>query len=347
VRTQVLALALALGAGLPASSRPPAADPFAFFEPTARVTSDDRARLDRGDVVVRVLDHGSGEIATLAAVRVHADGPRLVAWTTDIVALKKSRYVTGIARFSDPPTIGDLRTLTLTDDDLNAIRNCRPASCDLKLAGTEMASLRQAAAAAGDDWKGAVQRAFRQVVLARARTYVADGQAALPSYEDRDTPVAPAAVFASLAQHSTFLTAHVPGFVGYLERYPEPAPPGVTSFLYWSSEMLGNRPTVSITHVAILQPDDESLPEAIVAGKQVFATHYTDGSLNITAIVRNPGGGDHDLVYINRSRVDVLQRWFGGLARMIIDRRIKGEASEILVGLRDRIESGPPGGGRP
>lgn len=310
-----------------------------------RVTADERAKLDRGEVVVRLLPHGPGDVAVFAAVRVQADGPRLVAWVNDIAALKKSAYVKGIARFSDPPVLDDLRTLTLTDDDLRALRTCRPGNCALKLAGPEMAALRQAAASAGDGWRDAVVGDFRRMVLDRVRTYLATGQAALPAYEDRDTPVPPASVFAALAQHSTFLVAHVPALVSYLERYPRPAPPGVTSFLYWSIEEFGNRPTLSVTHVAILQPDTDTMPEAIVAGKQVFATHYMDGSLNITAIVRGDTPADHYLVYVNRSRVDVLQRWFGGLARMIMDRRIKGDASDVLKGLRDRIQHQPPGGG--
>jgi hypothetical protein len=328
---------------VPAHGRP-GPDPFAFFEPTVQLTAGERANLDRGDVVVRLLPHGEGDVAVFAAVRVRADGPRLVAWVNDIAALKKSAYVRAIARFSDPPVLDDLRTLTLTDDDLQSIRSCRPGDCALKLAAPEMASLRQAASAGGD-WRAAVLDAIRRIVLDRVKTYVAGGQTALPSYADRDTPVAPASVFAALAQHSRFLTTHAPALVSYLERYPQPAPAGLTSFLYWSVEEFGNRPTLSVTHVAMLQPDADAMPEAIVAGKQVFATHYMDGSLNITAIVRGVTPADHYLVYVNRSRVDILQRWFSGLARLIMDRRIKSDATDVLQGLRDRLEHPPPEGG--
>ena len=105
-----------------------------------------------------------------------------------------------------------------------------------------------------------------------------------------------------------FLTLHAPVLADVLRHGPRPPRPGVESFLYWSKERLGGRPTISVTHVAIVEPGGV-LPEVIAAGQEIFATHYTTASLNITAIVRGTQPGEHYLVYLNRSRVDVFQRW--------------------------------------
>ena len=134
--------ALALQTPLVAS--PAAVDPFAFFRPSIVVSSDDRRQLDRGQPVARVVPGTSGEIAVFAVVQADTDGDRLVAWARQIAELKKSPYVLAICRFSDPPRIEDLKGLTLDDEDLSAIRRCRPGECDLKLARVEMNVLRQA-----------------------------------------------------------------------------------------------------------------------------------------------------------------------------------------------------------
>ncbi|HUL71629.1 MAG TPA: hypothetical protein VLT86_00900 [Vicinamibacterales bacterium] len=326
------------------SSTARAPDPFAFLAPTVRFTAADRGRLDRGTAVVRVLPSESGEIAIVAAVPIAADRQRFVSWIRQVAALKKSDFVREIARFSDPPALADLDRLTLDDDDLEAIRRCGADDCDLNLGRDEIAALREAVPTARGDWKDALQQAFRRLVLARVRGYLAAGQRTVPQYVGASSTTE--AAFAAIVAHTPFLEAHLPDVTRYALEYPRaPPPPHVESFLYWSKEALGGRPTTTLTHVVVDQPDSEDLPEVIVAGKQVFATHYTTGALNITALTRASPGTGRYLVYFNRSRVDVLEHWYGGVARFVIERRIKSEAAEVLQGLRHRIEGGDPPGG--
>jgi hypothetical protein len=247
-----------------------------------------------------------------------------------------------IARFSDPPKLDDLRTLQLDHDDVEAIRKCQPESCDLKLTTAEMTSLHASIKSAGTEWRSALQDTFRQIVLDRIMRYLADGHPALAPYADRQEPTSLQQAFSAVIQHSSFLDQHAPNLAAYLDWYPHATLQGVESFTYWSVEQLGGRPSVTATHVAIVTSDAPDQPESLVAGKQIFATHYVSASLNITAIVRGRSSSDHYLVYVNRSRVDVLDRWYGGLARLVIERRVKGEAADVFRGLKIRIESGDP-----
>jgi hypothetical protein len=59
-------------------------------------------------------------------------------------------------------------------------------------------------------------------------------------------------------------------------------------------------------------------------------------------LLRGRPGGPNYLVYLNRSDIDVISGVFGGLARTIIERRVRNEAGEVLEGLRTRLQSGPP-----
>src|SRR5688572_31626449 len=63
-------VAVASGAGI--------APPFAFLEPTVRVSQADRARLDTGGVIARVLPADDGHIAFFAAARLKARPEALI-----------------------------------------------------------------------------------------------------------------------------------------------------------------------------------------------------------------------------------------------------------------------------
>lgn len=320
----------------------PNTDPFAFFQPSVTLSTDDRRQLDRGEPIARVLPGQDHEIAVFAAVRVDIDGDRLVAWMRRIEELKKSAYVLAIGRFLDPPTIEDLAGLALDDEELSGIQACRPDNCGLKLSAVEMTQLRRAAEEAGSDWKPAVQQAFRRLILQRVRAYLANGNGALPPYENHGGQTWPAMSFASVLGHSVFLTEHLPRFTEYLSRYPQAREPQVESFVYWSKERVAGKAMISATHVSILRNHEASLPDALVAGTQIFVTRYVNASLGITAILRGGSGAYNYLVYLNRSEVDVLGGMFEGLVRWLVQRRLKAEAANVLQGLRRRLESGEP-----
>ncbi len=340
VRSNVPIVLFALQAVLATSAT--ASDPFTFFRPSVVVSVDDRRSLDQGQPVARVVPGKDSEVAVFAAVPVDVDGDRLVAWMRHIADLKKSPYVLAIGRFSDPPRIEDLEGLTLDDEDLLEIRQCQPRRCGLKLTGAEMNRLRRTLADAGSDWKPALQDAFRHLVLERVQTYLADGGAGLPAFEDKGEPVSSQASFSSVVRQSEFLAERLPRFAEYLDQYPRAPMPGVESFIYWSKERLGAKPIISATHVGIVRGDGVLAPDVLVAGKGIFATHYVNASLGLTALMRGEPGAHNYLVYINRSAVDVVRGFFGGLVRWFMERRLKKEASGALTGLRRRLESGDP-----
>jgi hypothetical protein len=208
-----------------------------------------------------------------------------------------------------------------------------------------MTSLQRAGAEREGDWKVRVQEQFRRTVLDRIEAYLA-GRKVGP-YEDHSGQVWPADEFARLVEHSEFLVGHAPTFAAYLCSAPTRPIPDVESFLYWSKERVANRPIISVTDVEILRGQGAGMPDALVAGKELFSTHYVNASFGLTALVRGEAGGSNYLVYVNRSEVDVLHGMFGGVVRGFIQRRVKAEATSVLRGLRQRLESGEPPGVEP
>ena len=324
---------------LQVASATPVADPFAFFQPSVTITADDRGTLDRGQPIAHVLPSKDLEVAVLAAVPINIDGDRLVSWMRRIEELKKSSYVLAIGRFSDPPRIEDLAALSLDDKDLSDIRACRPGHCGLNLSAGEMVELQRAAAEALDGQAG-LQQAFRRILLTRVQTYLTTGQ--IGAYEDEKNLMSPATRFAPLLDHSAFLTGRLPQLAEHLRGFPLTVAPGAESFVYWSKERLASKAVVSITHVTIVRGHDPDLPDALVAGKQVYSAHYVNASLGVTALMRGEPEGSNYLVYVNRSEVDMLGGTFGGVIRWFMQRRLKAEAATVLQNLRRRLEGGEP-----
>jgi len=315
------------------------ADPFAFFRPSVTIAASERARLDRGDSLTRVLQANGLQVAVLAAVAGSIDGDRLVAWERRVEDLKKNKYVLAIGRFSDPPRIEDLAGLALDSSDVEAIKSCRPGRCGLKLSAVEMAQLQYVGSQATGDPVVAVQQAFRKIILDRVQQYQANGH--IPPYQDHHEDVQPSSRFASLLDHTQFLKDRLPELVKDLRNYPFNAENGVDSFFYWSKERPARKAIVSVTHVMVVRSHNDGLPDALIVGRDIFSSHYVDASLSVTALMRGDSTGKNYLVYVNRTEVDVLHGIWGGTIRHSIQSHLKN-TSEILSDLRQKLESGDP-----
>jgi hypothetical protein len=340
----IVAAIAAAGTALAALPGDSGSQPFAALLPDVRIDVAERVRLDDNRVIVRLLPAASRELGIVAAVRINAPPERLIAWTQQISALQQGRYVPVIERFSDPPQLDDVAGLVLDAGDVRDLQNCRPGKCAVKLGALEIERLR-AHLTPGSAPTQAVQQEFRRIVLERAQRYLADGDLALPPYYDDEPPVSAGAEVATLLTRLGLDAPHLPGLAEYLQQFPRVSHPQVVdSFLYWATESLGGKPIASVTHVTLLRGTGGDGATVLAVSKQVFASHYRDGAMSITAMTGS--GPQRYLLYVHRSHVDVLQGTFGGFVRSIIERRVRKEAPAVLTRLRARLEEGaPPQGG--
>ena len=199
-----------------------------------------------------------------------------------------------------------------------------------------MARLRkiaESAAAKGDE---PVQQAFRAVIFERVTRYLNGGLDALPAYADKDDRVKTVDVLARLLQRSPYVTERQPALAAFVRQYPAASLDGGSGFLYWALDRVEDRPVVSVTHVAIARNTPASgRPLVTVAGTQVFATHYYQGSLGLTYLV---GGNPRYLVYVNRTELDVLGGFFSAIKRAILESRLRRDVARLITGLRGRLE---------
>ena len=327
-------------------------EPWRFTLPDAVLNDGNSAKARAGIAVVEVLPARDREVAVFGVVKIRIDSDRLLSWVRQVEDLQRSTYVPIARRFSDTPTLDDVRELTLDDHDLDDLRACRPGDCGLKLSAAEIRDIRLAISRAGAEWKRVALMAFRRVIVERASAYIIAGHAGAAPYHDHEVPVSPADEFNVLSRHMKLDEAAPTGMASYLRSYPRSTEPGAESFLYWSKETLGgSKPIIAITHVSVFSPQphgDEALRKnratdaVTVAFTQVYASHYLTASLSLTSITPAAAGSPRYLVYMRRSRADVLGGAFAGIVRRLIERRVRSEAPRALDSLRRRLETEPP-----
>jgi hypothetical protein len=319
-------------------------DPFAFFQPGMSISTAQVQALERGEPVVAMIHADGRELAVFSAIAVgnEVNAERALAWMRQVEQLRKGQHVLATARFSTTPRLEDLEGLTLDDEDLEDIRDCRRGRCGLKLSANEIAHLQHAASASRAQWKDQVQAAFREIVLARVLSFSRVGHAALEDHCDRSRPRSAAAAFAQVLDHSLFLRQNAPHVARRLAVCAASPLPGGERIVYWAKERLGSKPVVSATSLTLLRGDGIHLPEVFTVGVQIFATHYLDASLAVMALVRDERAGRSYFVYVHRSEVDVLGGFWGGFARSLIEARIKRDGPPILREAGVRLSKGDP-----
>jgi hypothetical protein len=301
----------------------------------------DYVRLKTAESLFVVAPATGRDLTVRAAVRTHATAEGLVEWARDVRALGRSPYLSAAGKFSNPPVIGDVATLVLDEADLADLRRCRPGNCDVKLNDEEIAAVRNALENNREEWRSALQHAFRNIVVERARRYLMDGHNPWASYHDERHPLLLDGEFAALASTVALTQPHLFPLSNYLSLYPKGDGKGIESFLYWANESLGRKPVVSITHLAIMEGNTR-IAGAVVARKLVYASHYVTASLSLTTIGAAPDEVDRYLVYLNHSRLDMLDGALGGLVRHFVERRLKAEGPRVLEAVRQAIEQNAP-----
>jgi hypothetical protein len=331
--------AIALIVGMSQSTA--VADAFAWLIPTASIDASGRTRLASGVAWVATVRGASRELAVYGAVRTTAETGSFERWARQSHPVRSGSYVQVGGRFSDPPRLEDLKTLVLDPVDVDGLGACRPRDCELKLSATEILQVRGSIAAAGPDWKRAAQQVFKDILLERAQRYWSRGDGDTAAYADRRTALSPVEEFAALLGSFNLDEVYGPDVGKYLRSYPDSPPRHVESFLSWSRESLGaGKPIVSLTHLTIVRRRAPHEPQALVAAKQIYASHYLTGSVSLTALVDDDADGSRYLVYARRSRVDLLSGPFAPLLRRTMERRIRSEGPTFLDKLRQRLENG-------
>jgi len=305
----------------------------------ASLTAGQWKAVNRGDVQARVLDtHEKREVAVVGVAHLRATTACFITKFQDIETFKKNPAVLRIRRFTPPVGPQDLEGFSLETRDLADLPNCRVGNCNVKLPAEAIERLSRDVDWSQSDHAIRAQAVVREELLSYIEKYLQEGNSALIEYHDKKDSVRLAREFHGVLDARPGLGEFVPEFREYLAQYPGQPLPGVNEFFYWSTESFGLKPVASITHVYVyVQPG-----RAAIASQQIYASHYFDASIGLTAALDDPGDVSNPgmyLVYLNRSRIDLLGGFFGGLRRVILRGRLRDGMRKNLADIVRKLES--------
>jgi hypothetical protein len=341
-------LAMLLSVALVTASDTPGVDSSRTFLMSAfELSAADIGSLDRGEVISRTLEvKNRREVATLGIVRINTSPSRYAERLADITTFKRTADVLQIGMFSSVPQAGDVAALTLDEAELKRLRACRVGDCDVRLPADAIERVQRDVHWDAPDASRLATALIRQQLVDYVARYRQRGSAAAMEYADRGPRLNVAGEFAALLEADTVTSRFAPRLRRHLLDYPATPGSGMTDFVYWSKELVRGRPVISITHVATAAAVDDSPVAYAVGSKQIYAMHYYDASLGLTLLVpdRRPGASATFVVYLNRSRIDLFDGLFGGVARRLVAGRARGLVAEQLLRLQ-RVMAAPPHGG--
>jgi hypothetical protein len=169
------------------------------------------------------------------------------------------------------------------------------------------------------------------MLLAYVKDYRARGEAALIEYNDKRDEISVAAESRALNSAGGYITSYLSDAKSGLQLTEEA--------LVWSKIKFGLKPVIAVNHISIYKRNSDVGPQVLVASKQIYANHYFNAFLALTAFVNVPGATNGSyLVYENRSRADGLEGPFGKIKRGVVEKKALEGLRGIIAQSRASLE---------
>lgn len=319
-------------------------EPQLFLTRQLGFSHDQILQVERGAVVVKILKREKHEVAAVAAVRLNVPQEFFISRFRDIERHKKGEAVLQVRKLGDPVQAEDFADMTLLPRELLDLQACQPGDCPFKLSRPQIELLRQQVDFSAPEAEEQANAFMRNLLADYVRQYAAEGNKVMIVYDDKSHAVESAAQFTALLDGSPYLLEYAPEFDEYLRDFPDKTLQGVERFQYWSRENYGHdlKPVVAITDAIIYRRPAGAVPAALIASKQIYANHYYEASLGLTMLFErteaDPAPGFY-LIYMNRSRIDLLRKWYSGLARGRLSDSLRSSMNKSLAELRAKVEA--------
>jgi hypothetical protein len=236
---------------------------------------------------------------------------------------KTNPAILEIGSFAGEPNVNDLNSLTLDTAEIEDLKDCVVGHCQLKLSASMIQRFSKEIDWDAPNYQLAVTNLFKQMLLDYVRDYRTRGEAALIEYNDKRDEVSLATEQRALNAASSYVNDVLAQAKSNLQLAEDS--------IIWSKIKFGLKPVIAINHVRIYRRNSDAGPQVLIASNQIYANHYFNASLALTAFVNIPGVDQGAyLVYENRSRADGLEGPFGKLKRGVVEKKALEGLKTIL-----------------
>jgi hypothetical protein len=308
-------------------------------------TSQQVAAIDSGRPVAKVLSWGGpSEIYVSGAVYINASPDSYLAMARDVSQLKKVSGYLGVGVIPENATARDLEALALEPGDIKALANCREGMCDVQLPTAAIQAFHDSVNWSQPDASEQANRLAREMVLQLLAAYRRGGNAALGAYRDRSNPTRVSEQFETMEGRATVLADSLPELQRYLLKYPDADLPGADSFFYWEKVNFGLKPVIRVNH-AVIYHGGKDQATGVVAIKQLYATHYFNPALDVSACVSDAGRPERRgfyLLTLKSSEQDGLTGAKGSLVRSVVVDKVRASLEKALLSITRTVEHSAP-----
>ncbi|HET6980477.1 MAG TPA: hypothetical protein VFI24_29355 [Pyrinomonadaceae bacterium] len=292
----------------------------------------DFAALQLDQPVVRSIPTSDkAEIAVTGLVNIRAAADEFLRSYRDSMLRKNNTAILEIGAFGREPSLADLQTLTLEPRDIEDLKECVVGECQIKLSAAMIERFRREINWDAADSAASVTSLFKQMLSDYVRDYRSRGEAALIEYNDKRDLVSLAAEQRTLDAAPSYVNGFIHGSKADLQL--------IEDALVWSKIKFGLKPVIAVNHILIYKRNSDVGPQVLIASKQIYANHYFNASLALTAFVRVPDAPNGAyLVYENRSRADGLEGPFGKIKRGVVEKKAIDGLRAILASSKASLE---------
>jgi hypothetical protein len=279
------------------------APPRPFLRKVIEWGDQQLAALDKGEVVTRQLPGADKpEIAAFGAVKIAATRAKFVERVSDIKDFRKVPQVPEMGVFGTPAKLEDMAALTLEDGDFDVMRKCVPGNCNFKLGAAGIERLQKEVKFDAPDAKAKVLGILKDQAVAYVNAYRQGGTDAMGALATRKEPRLLSSEFKLLLKQSPYLPEYLPALNAYIDAYPKGTLTGAKDIIFWTKDTFGLKPVLSIYHLTVW--NDPAQKGAVVAIKQLYASHYFNAGLDLIVAVDADGGKSLYLLELYRGRID-------------------------------------------
>jgi hypothetical protein len=292
----------------------------------------DFAALAQGQTVVSLLPaKDKREVAVCGLVGLQVPAEVFLQSFRESMTRKSNAAILEIGRFSSTPTLDDVQSLTIENRDIDDMKECVVGDCPLKLSAVMIERFQKEMNWDAPDYRIRATQLMKLMLLDYVSDYLARGDVALIEYNDKSKVVRLDEEQRALMAASTYINNLLSGSPQHLKGIPKSGMSIVENAIVWSKIKFGLKPVFAINHITVYKREQGTGPQVLVASKQIYANHYFDSSLALTAFVNIPGASPGSyLFYENRSRADGLGGAFSKIKRGIVENKAVDGLKTIL-----------------
>ncbi|HYR86754.1 MAG TPA: hypothetical protein VE422_21890 [Terriglobia bacterium] len=315
-----------------------------FLQQEVGLNTTQTAEIHRGKAIATVVDSPAPEqVFMFGIVYVNSAPEKYLQLANDFDSVRKLPGYLAVQKFSDPPQASDLLGFTISSEDLNDLKNCKPGDCDVQLPSEAMDQFRKSVNWTAPDAESRANELAQRMALDAVLAYRTGGNAALGVYRDKNHPTKVAETFQSLLNRLKSLPVYLPEVSGLLLEYPAVAVENSESKFYWEKVNFGLKPTLRIVQHITYRGGTPAAPTYAVALKQLYASHYFQSALDLTVCVKDsarPWEPGFYLITVKGSQQAGLTGLKGGVVRKVAVGKTRSSLETTLTAIKQKLEAG-------